>query len=377
LAGLALHAQNPPANRQDIPAVLKTGAQAPDFNLPGTDGAMHSLEEYASSKVLVVIFTCNHCPIAENYEPRIKALAADYHDRSVALVAINPNDPNSLKPSDLGYTDVGDTLQDMKIRAQYREFNFVYLSDAETQATSKKYGPVSTPYVFVFDQERKLRYQGRIDDNQNKELATKHEARDAIEALLVGSPVRVESTPAIGCTVKWASKAAGAAKDPDKANPETARVEMAGLDQIKQLRKNATQKLVLVNFWATWCAPCEDEFPELQAIYRSYRQRPFGVVMVSTNDPEDKEGVLKFLNEQHAITKNYLSNVPDPIDLVAAFGADFNGGVPFTVLLGPDGRVLYEKLGEIDPLEIRRIILKNLPDDPQHSGIHAYWNSSF
>ena len=89
LAGLALHAQNPPANRQDIPAVLKTGAQAPDFNLPGTDGAMHSLEEYASSKVLVVIFTCNHCPIAENYEPRIKALAADYHDRSVALVAIN------------------------------------------------------------------------------------------------------------------------------------------------------------------------------------------------------------------------------------------------------------------------------------------------
>jgi thiol-disulfide isomerase/thioredoxin len=136
-------------------------------------------------------------------------------------------------------------------------------------------------------------------------------------------------------------------------------------------------KAVLVNFWATWCAPCEDEFPELQAIYRSYRQRPFGVVMVSTNDPEDKEGVLKFLNEQHAITKNYLSNVPDPIDLVAAFGADFNGGVPFTVLLGPDGRVLYEKLGEIDPLEIRRIILKNLPDDPQHSGIHAYWNSSF
>jgi thiol-disulfide isomerase/thioredoxin len=177
--------------------------------------------------------------------------------------------------------------------------------------------------------------------------------------------------------VNWTVKNSAAAADTATASTEPARVEMAGIDKIKELRRNTTNKFLLINFWATWCAPCEDEFPQVQSIYRTYRQRPFDVVMVSTNDPDDKEGVLKFLNQQHAVTRNYLFNVADPIDIIAAFGADFNGGVPFTVLLAPDGRVIYEKLGEIDSLEVRRLILKNLPDDPQHPGTRDYWNSSF
>jgi peroxiredoxin len=377
LIGVTLQAQNASVATQGVPPVLKVGAQAPDFNLPGTDGAIHSLKEYASKKVLVLVFTCNHCPLAEMYERRIKTLASDFRDRGVALIAINPNDPKAVKVSELRYSDVGDTLSEMKIRAQYRQFNFPYLSDGDTQAVSKHYGPVSTPHVFIFDHERKLRYQGRIDDNQSEERVTKHEARDAIEALLDGRSPAVENSPTVGCTIKWASLEVSAAEQIDEANQEPVHMEMGGVDQMRELRKNATKKFVLVNFWATWCAPCEDEFPEVQAIYRAYRQRSFEVVTVSTNDPDDKEGILKFLDEQHATTRNYLFSVADPIDLIPAFGADFNGGVPYTVLLNPDGRVLYTKLGEIDPLEVRRVILKNLPDDPGHSGIHAYWNSTF
>jgi peroxiredoxin len=377
LLAVTLRGQPAPAKSAEAPPVLKIGAQAPDFSLPGTDGAVHSLTEYGSSKVLVLVFTCNHCPVAEMYERRIKTLAADYKDRGATIVAINPNDPKALKLSELRYSDVGDSLPEMKIRAEYRQFNFPYLSDSETQAASKKYGPVSTPHVFVLDRERKLRYQGRIDNYQNEELATKHEARDAVEALLAGRPVPVETTPAVGCSIKWANKEAGAAEETDKADREPVRVEMAGVDQMKELRKNAAKTFVLVNFWATWCEPCEDELPDLQAIYRSYRQRLFDMVLVSTNDPEDKEGVLKVLNEQHAISRNYLFNVADPIDIIAAFGADFDGGVPFTVLLNPEGKILYTKQGGINPLEVRRVILKNLPDDAGRSGIHAYWNSSF
>jgi peroxiredoxin len=199
LMGVALRAQDAPVNLQDVPPILKIGAQAPDFNLPGIDGKLHSLKEYGSSKVLVIVFTCDHCPVAQMYEQRVKKLTSDFHGRSVAVVAIMPNDPKAIHLSEMGHTDVQDTLAEMKIRAEYRHFNFPYLSDGATQAVALKYGPTATPHVFIFDQQRILRYQGRIDSNQREELVTKHEARDAIEALLAGRPVAVENTPAVGC----------------------------------------------------------------------------------------------------------------------------------------------------------------------------------
>jgi peroxiredoxin len=376
LMGVALRAQDAPVNLQDVPPILKIGAQAPDFNLPGIDGKLHSLKEYGSSKVLAIVFTCDHCPVAQMYEQRIKKLAADFRERGVAVVAIMPNDPKAVHLSELGHTDVGDTLTEMKIRAEYRHFNFPYLSDGATQAVALKYGPTATPHVFIFDQQRKLRYQGRIDSNQREELVTKHEARDAIEALLAGRPVAVENTPAVGCSTKWAYKEAGAGQEISQTDQETVRVEMAGVDQMKQLRKNGTDKFVLVNFWATWCEPCVEEFPELQKMYRMYRKRPFEVVTVSINAPDEKKAVLAFLNEQHAPNRNYLFSVTDPAEAIAAFGTDWSGGVPYTVLLGPDGQVLYRNQGAINPLEVRRVILKNLPDD-RYIGTHAYWNSSF
>jgi thiol-disulfide isomerase/thioredoxin len=205
---------------------------------------------------------------------------------------------------------------------------------------------------------------------------TRHEARDAIEALLVGRLLEVENTPTVGCSTKWAYKEVDAAQEVSQIDQDPVRLEMAGVDQMKQLRRNKTKKFVLVNFWATWCGPCEKEFPELQKTYRMYWQRPFEVVTVSVNAPDEKKAVLKFLNEQHATTRNYLFSVTDRADAIAAFGTEWSGGVPYTVLLGPDGQVLYKNQGEINPLEVRRVILKNLPED-NFIGAHAYWNRSF
>src|SRR6476660_5444008 len=161
---------------EENPPTLAIGAAAPEFALPGVDGQTHNLSDFSSSKVLVIVFTCNHCPTAQLYEGRIKQLAADYRDRGVALVAIQPNDPNAVRLDELGYTDLSDSLAEMKIRAQYSHFNFPYLYDGDTQSTSRKYGPTATPHVFIFDRERKLRYQGRLDSSAREALARKRDA---------------------------------------------------------------------------------------------------------------------------------------------------------------------------------------------------------
>jgi len=376
LCAPASFAQDAVSHNADVPPILKIGSPAPDFNLPGIDGKRHGLADYASAKVLAIVFTCDHCPVAQMYEKRVKQLAADYRDKGVTLIAINPNDPKAVHLSEMGHTDLGDTLAEMKIRAAYRSFNFPYLSDGATQEVALKYGPTATPHVFLFDQARKLRYEGRIDNNSREELVSKHEARDALDAMIAGKPVAVESTPAMGCSTKWAYKEKGASEEISASEKEPVTVELTTADQLKALRKNGTGKLILVNFWATWCDPCTEEFPEIQKMVRMYRKRELQIVTVSINAPDEKKMVQAFLDEQHAINTNLLWGTNDAAEAVPAFGTSWSGGVPYTVLIGINGEVLYRSQGSMDPLEVKRAILKNLPDD-RYIGQHAYWNSSF
>lgn len=362
------------AAAEDNPPTLAIGAAAPNFSLPATDGKTYRLDDFASSKVLAVVFTCVHCPTAQLYEDRIKKLAADYRDKGVALVAIQPNNPKAVRLDELGYTDLSDSLPEMKLRAEYRHFNFPFLYDGETQSVARAYGPTSTPHVFVFDQERKLRYQGRVDSSQREALAKKQDARAAIDAVLEAKPAPVEKTPTVGCSIKWAYKQASGEAEMAEIAKEPVGVELAGLDRLKALRKNGTGKVLLVDFWATWCGPCTAGFPEFQKMFRMYRKRAFDLITVSANFPDEKKGVLDFLEKQHASTKNLLFGTNDTYDEMAAFDPDWNAGVPYTVLIGIDGKVIYKKQGEIDPLEVRRLILKNLPDD-DYIGQQAYWNS--
>jgi peroxiredoxin len=342
----------------DVPAVLTLGSSAPDFTLPGTDGRDWSLKDFADKKVLVVVFTCNHCPTAQYYEGRIKQLVADYQEKGVALVAINPNDPKSVRLDELGWTDLSDTLAEMKIRAKDAGFNYPYLYDGDTETVSKSYGPATTPHTFVFDADRKLRYVGAIDDSERIAKVTKHFVRDAIDALLAGKEPAVASTKALGCSTKWAGKAHLVDDYMKKLAAAPVSVSLVDKSAMEALRKNDSGKFRLVNFWATWCAPCLAEFHEFVTLDRMYRHRDFELVMVSMNRPDEQKSVLEYLTKKEASNQNLLFASGERDVLINAFNPAWSGAAPYTVLINPEGEIIYSEEGSIDPLTIRRTIVK-------------------
>src|SRR5258708_7337112 len=152
--------------------ILALGSAAPDFSLPGVDGKTHTLADYAADRLLVIVFTCNHCPIAQMYEQRIQQLETDYRDRGVAIVAIQPNDPKALRIDELDSSDISDSLDEMKIRFEYKHLHYPYLYDGETQSVTRAYGPQATPHVFIFDNVRHLRYDDRMTYTYLTKLTT-------------------------------------------------------------------------------------------------------------------------------------------------------------------------------------------------------------
>lgn len=336
---------------------LAIGASAPDFKLPGVDGKTYSLASFKNVPVLVLIFTCNHCPTAQAYEDRIIKMTTEYKSKGVAVVAVSPNDPKAVRLDELGYTDMGDSFEEMKLRAQQKGYNFPYLYDGETETASKAYGPVATPHAFVFDSERKLRYQGRIDNVEKPTgTPTSHDLRDAIEALLAKKEVAVKTTKVFGCSVKWAEKGSQ-----QKAAEEWAKepVTLSQIDEggLKELVKNNSDKLRLINVWATWCGPCVTEFPDFITINRMYRRRDFEFISISADDPAKEAKVLQFLKKQQASNTNYLFSTADKYKLIEAIDPAWQGALPYTLLVEPGGKIVYGKEGTIKPDQLKKLIV--------------------
>jgi peroxiredoxin len=355
------------------PPPIAIGSMAPDFCLPGVDGQRHCLKDYAGARILVVAFICNHCPTSQLYEGRIKQIVDDYKDRGVAVVGIEPNNPNAVRLDEMGYTDVGDSFEEMQIRAAYRHFNFPYLYDGDDQKISNLYGPTATPHVFIFDADRKLRYQGRVDNNPREPLVTRRDARLALDELLTGKPVSVAKTPAVGCSTKWLYKEEGRREEMAEIEKRPVAVKPASIDDLRALRKNNTGKLLLVDFWATWCGPCRKELPEFETMYRMYGHRAFDLVTVSINYPDEKPGVEKVLQAEHATSTNLILGSTDIYGNLAAFDPEWSAAVPYTLLIRPDGTIAYKvQSSNVDPLRLKRLIIANLADD-DYIGHQAYW----
>jgi len=355
------------------PPTLAIGSPAPDFDLKGfvvvnspagqiparrVQEKQYTLKDFSKSRLLVLIFTCNHCPTAQAYEQRIMKLVDDYGGKGVAVVGISANDTLAVRLDELGYTDLGDSYADCKTRALEKDFNFPYLYDGETQALTLACGAVATPHVFIFDQARKLRYTGRIDNAENPEKVVRHETREAIEALLAGKPPAVKQTRTFGCSIKWADKRASARKALDQWNQEKATLVDIQVEEIKDLAANPTDKLRVVNVWATWCGACVAEFPDLVTVNRMYRQREFEMISISLDTEENKAKALAFLNKQAASFKNYRFAGNDRDQLAEALDPAWQGATPYTVLIAPGGKIIYRHTGLIDPLELKKVIVE-------------------
>ncbi len=365
-----------PAN----PPVLAIGSPVPDFSLPGIDGKDYKLADFADAKVLCLIFTCNHCPDAIAAAVRTEEIHQDYKDKGVALVAINSSSPLGLRPDELGYGPYGDSFEEMTPFAKENGWTFPYLYDGETQELSAACGAQSTPHVFIFDAGRKLAYTGRMDDAGRKTgPVEKSYVRDALDAVLEGKPVETPTTRSFGCSTKWIWKKDQVAVDQKAWEAKPVTLGRLDVETAKKLRENASGNVRVINFWSTTCGPCVAEFPDLVDAYRRFQNRSFDFVTISLDPVADEAKVKKFLEKQHAAlsdrtkaalekegreTNNYLFAGDNPDLLAEAIDSEWTGAQPHTVIVSPQGEIVWRHSGQVDVVELRRAVVKALDGMP-------------
>ncbi|MFN3160195.1 MAG: redoxin domain-containing protein [Rubinisphaera brasiliensis] len=358
---------------------LEIGDPAPDFTLPGVDGKTYTLADFAGPDILMIYFTGTHCPTSHAVEGRLQTFLEEMEDSSFGFVAINPNHSSGLRPDEFGHTKYDETLEDSRRYAKDLGWDFPFLYDGEKQLTARAYGCLATPHVFVFDKNRKLRYNGRFDDSRFPDPATvkKPDAINAVKALQAGKPVPVEETKPHGCSTKWRERSAHVAEEEAKWQAAVVKIEEIDADGVKQLRKNGSGKVRLFNVWSTTCLPCVKEMPDLTQIARKFSRRDFELITISLDLPEHKERAEAFLGRHRAVmsdklrktveaegrkTNNYLYTGASVDDLIAALDPDWPGPAPYSLLIDNDGNVLYRKTGLIDPTEVTNAILDTLTE---------------
>ena len=355
-------AYSPLQAQEPVIKTLEIGAKAPGFQLKGIDDKIYTLDDFKQYPILVVIFTCNHCPTAQAYEEKIINDVNTYRPKGVGFVAIMPNSLKSLSLSELGYTEMGDSFEEMKIRAADMKFNFPYLYDGDDEKVSIAYGPIATPHVFIFDKDRILRYTGRIDDTENpyvKPATT--DMKNALDAMLAGKPVPVAKTKTFGCSIKWAWKDHWKNEEIKNWAKEPVTLDKTDEDGLKELIRNNSDKLRLINIWATWCGPCVMEFPEFISINRMYRGRDFELVTISADKISKSDKVLEFLQKNEASNKNYIFTNDNKYKLIDAVDKDWQGALPYTLLVAPGGKIIYKVPDAIeDPLKLKKKIVEYL-----------------
>lgn len=185
------------------------------------------------------------------------------------------------------------------------------------------------------------------------------DTRNALNALVAGKEVPVATTKVFGCSVKWAEKTELVKKSDEEWAKEPVNVAIIDVAGIKDIIKNNSEKLRLINVWATWCGPCVAEFSSFVDINRMYRDRDFEFISISADNPSQKEKVLRFLQKKQASNTNYLFSEEDKYKLIEAIDPKWQGALPYTMLVEPGGKIVYAEQGIIEPSKMKKLIVEN------------------
>jgi peroxiredoxin len=311
---------------------LSIGQEAPDFTLKDLSGRRHSLRDYRG-KTVVVSFLSTQCPIVDAYHERIRKLAADYEQRGVVILGLYPNN--------------NEPLSAVKAKAAEQKLSFPVMKDEGSQVADL-YHAQSTPEMFVIDGAGRLRYHGRIDNSPELPRVRRHDLREALDELLAGQAVTVAETRAFGCAIKRA-KPAAQSKAATKASAAAAPVARLKPAEFPKLKEQAQGKVLVVNFWATWCGPCVAEFPEFVRLDEKYRARGVEIIAISADETAELQSkVVPFIRKQKARFDVYVQDTDDPDEMIRQFSSEWSGALPATFVFDRQGRLSYSVLGLID-----------------------------
>ncbi len=333
-AGLAASSTLQAAAAFNAPAI---NTPAPPFALKDLSGKVHSLADYRG-KVTVIAFLSAKCPVSKDYNGRVKALAMDY--QNVAFLAINAN---SDEPAAL-----------IRTHAKTNGFDFPILKD-ESGQTADLYGAVRTPEVYIVDANGVLRYHGRIDNSRTLAGVKRNDVREALTELLAGKPVSMPETKAFGCLI---TRKGGAAKAmASQKSPSAAKVALINPAGLTKLIAEAKGQVLLVNFWATWCAPCVAEFPEFVAFDAKYRDKGLRVVGISADEVGDLQSkVVPFVKEQNVRFEIFVQDVEDPQIMIDLIDKNWEGALPATFVYDRLGKLSFVRYGIIDREQMTIVI---------------------
>ncbi|MCI0523908.1 MAG: redoxin domain-containing protein [Acidobacteria bacterium] len=318
-----------------VPSLPVVGQPAPDFTLADLNDQSHSLKDYRG-KTVVVSFISARCPISNAYKDRIRAVADEYGKRGVAFLGVNSNSDESL--------------EEMRAYAAKNNLTFTILKDPGN-VVADEYAAERTPKVYVIDGEGVLRYQGRIDNSQNLRMVKRNDLREALNEMLSGKPVSVAETKALGCLIKRVQDISVVPAKAPPAQPKSADPIVAALKpaDFAKFKDSAKGKVLVINFWATWCGPCIAEFPEFVALDAKYRDKGVKFVGITADDPADVQPkVIPFIKKQKVAFDIVLQDTDDPQEMIDQINKDWPGVLPATFVYDKQGNLAYSRFGIID-----------------------------
>ena len=340
-------------------------AEMPQFKLRGVDGSVFDSALGIGSPLLAVVFLSNHCPASQMFQGELIMLANEYRSKGFRLIAISPNDPEAIPPDELAYSDLGDSLPEMKIRAKELKYPFPFLYDGETQQTAKMFGVKVTPHVYLFDKNRKLRYSGRIGDPKNPRVQERQELRQALKALVNGDEPPIVRGRAFGSSIKWAKNREFVIKMHERYSRETVLLREVDKRTLEFIRRNKAAWPKMIYVWSISDKTKREDLLQLSAIHKIYRKRGLEWITVCIENNTQKEDVYKLLKETQSSGRNFMAHGSDISPLADLRAEKGNRITPYIALVEPGGAISHRSTDGLLPLELKRYILSTLAETPQ------------